>query len=490
MDILNSYIDNANNFYIHLNKINIGNKSNNKPPNENFKTLKKQMSIQLKSQYTELFSKNLRASSETLKAISDSMDITEEELINKIDNQIRKNLQEEISVSKLQALFNTVKKENLNQILKTAVDEKNIKKLGEAFETISKCLNLLEGDNGFLGVALNSSIKNAKNFSEVGNNLSTALKEWEVKNNLKTIKREALEASFKQLQNLAYVLQTGKFKSSKKDLSADGLVTLISNGLISTSIAEGLAFSMKAKANGILSNVIAKSVGTKAQIVEYHDGSREKVTGKTDILLPNVKIKIEGGSEKGISLNIGISSKFYTGKAFLGNIPDKNIIGSFGSGSGGSLKEALLNIFPSQTDRYFAYNYMAHDMYTTQMNDLIATRQLLRLFSTTGSSKDFVQYMLINGKIISIWQLIQYAISNDLGLSNSMEGSKTQGIVLSIPDRPKFKEKPIPIKEGLSPIEAAWQRSRKQNSAINEARVYASLHLKNLATAFGNNLTN
>ena len=129
---------------------------------------------------------------------------------------------------------------------------------------------------------------------------------------------------------------------------------------------------------------------------------------------------------------------------------------------------------------------MVHDKYVGQMNDLIAVRQLLRLFSTTGTSKDFAQYMLINGRIISIWQLIQYAITSDLSLSNSLikNTNSSQGIVLSIPDRPKFKASFETVEKGESILEEAWKRSREQNSAINSARIVAKLHFDKLAQAF------
>lgn len=480
------YIDNANNFYIHLNKVNIGSRAN-KNLSSNFSSLKQQMATQLKAQYINLMSERLKAPAGTLKAISSTMNLSQEELMNKMDAQIRKELQQGISTSKLQALFDTVKGGNLNQCLKNAVNQKSIVELNKAFEILAKCLDLLEGrkGQGSLGAALLVSTQNSSNFSEVGGKLAAALNNWKIKNNLKTIKRQSLEASFNQLQNLANVLQTGAFKTTGNTLTADGLITLLSNGLVSTSIAEGLAFSMRAEADNILHGVVAQSVGTKAQVVQYSDGTQGKVTGKTDVLLPNVKINLEG-TGKEIILDIGISSKFYTGQAFLGNL--EKTIGNFGSGSGGSLKEALQVIFPGQKDRYLAYNYMAHDMYIFEMNDLIVTRQLLRLFSTTGSSQDFVQYMLVNGRIISIWQLIQYAVNTNLGLNRSMGGGKSQGIVLTIPDRSKFKDTKEPVSKGMNIEEAAWIRAREQNSAINAARIYAKIHLKNLAQAMGNQI--
>jgi len=109
---------------------------------------------------------------------------------------------------------------------------------------------------------------------------------------------------------------------------------------------------------------------------------------------------------------------------------------------------------------------------------LIATRQIIRLFASAGSESDFANFMLINGKIISIWKIVNYVISSDLK-------SKPQGITLTIPKFTSIKEanKLIPEDKNETSTNAAWRRSKRVNSAINSARIYAELHLKNLIAA-------
>lgn len=469
-----SFMDRNMNFYIHENPSHIGNKISNRTIN--FASKKKEMSSRLKGQYKQGMEMQMNAPAGTLKALSRSMELSEDEFMSRLDNRIREKLQADLAIDKLQQLFNIATDGNLNQKIRDAVKKESVDDLQKALNIVAKCVELLEGKSGkgSLGACLTKIGGN--NFSQMGANLKSKLDNWQKANNLKTIKRQSLEASLNQLQNLANVLHTGRFKSGN-ELTANGLVTQISNGLISTHIAEGLAFSMRAEADSILHGVVAQSIGTKAHVVDDLNKGSKKITGKTDISLPNVKVKLEGSGRE-IALNIGISSKFYTGQTFLGKT-DK-MTGSFGSGSGGSLKEALQTIFPALGDRYLAYNYMVHDKYVHEMNDLIATRQLLRLFATSGASSDFSQYMLVNGKLVSMWQLVQYAAKTNLGLSSSMGGASSQGIVLSIPDRPSFKQKEL-HKKGLSPEAAAWMRSRQQNSAINKARITATLHMQNLA---------
>lgn len=481
MENLDSYIDKYNNLYIHLNNLHIGSRISSGSKNLNFSELRKQMVDQLKLQYMSLLSEKIHIPGETLKTLSDSMNITEEELITEIDKEIKKKLQKDINVSKLQTLFDTVKNGNLNQHLEAAINQKSIEELNSALEVISKCLDLLEGKNNegkSLGAALTLSMQNSNSFVEVGNKLEKELNEWKKNNNLKLIKRQSLEASYNSLQNLSYVLQTGTFKSTGQNLTADGMRKLLSNGLISTNIAEGLAFSMRSKADSILRGVVAQSVGTQAVTIKYEDGVSGSITSKTDVLLPKVKIKLENLSDE-ISVDIGISSKFYTGKPFLGNSGKE--AGSFGSGSGGTLKEALSTIFlNANQNKYLAYNYLAHNENQKEMKDLILTRQLLRLFATMGSSEDFSQYMLVNGKVISIWQLVRY-----IALDNLDEKEKN-GITLSISSKKSFKPVEKHQRRGESVKEVAWQRAREQNSIINEAKIFAKIHLKNLARAMAN----
>ena len=121
------------------------------------------------------------------------------------------------------------------------------------------------------------------------------------------------------------------------------------------------------------------------------------------------------------------------------------------------------------------------------MNDLILKRQILRLFSSAGGANDFNQFMLINGQIISIWDILQYALNSDLFLSSSEQGSEEQGLTLSIPDRPKIIQSNKKINnQKQSQLENAWLRSKKVNSAINTAKIKAKLHLKNLAKYYNN----
>lgn len=481
---LTTAIQRANDYYIHFNKINIGNRANG--ATINFAKQRQQVKMQTMAQYKQFFNASLNGQSIDL--LSAAFDLDENTFLSTLNNKLQEKLQKDINVEKLSQLYNVVNNGNISKYLKQAVKEDSIKKLSLALKGVADALNLLESGNSSLGAVLSKACEEAGSFQDLGIRLGSLLKKYQVNNNYRLIKRQSLESAKKQLNNLAKVLSTGKFVSSKKDLTADGLSTLLLNGIISTSIAEGLGFSMAGKAGSVLYKSILQSVGTRNVSVQSDSGKNIKITGKTDVKAKGVSVNLSAedtGTNGGkIDLNIGISSKFYTSQGFK-DLESKSI--SISSGSGGTLKEALDAIFSDSISRYLAYNYFTHNEYVTQLNDLIVKRQILRLFATAGSKEDFSQFMLINGNIISIWQIMQYALNNDVGLSRSMDGSSAQGIVVSIPDRKNiYESNNFDLIDGVSdsPQISAWQRSHKVNSAISSARIYAEIHLANLARGY------
>lgn len=485
-DDLNDILDDAGNFYIHYNKIHIGNRNNGDMNlTKSFSDQKKIIASQIKKQYSQYFIANV--SNNTVQQFGQILDLTDEDFLTKLNDHLTKKLQNQLSIDKLGKLYTIVKNGNISNFLKQAINKNSVDDLSKAFSVIEQALNLLDKDNGGLGAVLLQSTKSATSLKQVGINLSKLLEDYEnkISKDYRLIRRQSLESAVNQLRNLSSALQHGVFKSSGNDLSADGLSTLLLNGLISTQIAEGLAFIASGKAGSLLYKSIVQAVGTQAVQVKANQDKQINITGKTDIRAKGVNVSLQGFDRGitggGITMNIGISSKFYTGQKF--NTDLMHPVGVYGSGSGGTLKEALCAIWNSPIDRYLAYNFFTHEMYQAEFNDLIATRQILRLFATAGAQSDFAQFMLVNGRIVSIWSIIQYVISSDLSLSASQGGGKTQGVVLSIPDRPKiFAANTYDILDEPHETKtmASWSRSRKVNSQISSARIYAELHLKNL----------
>lgn len=501
---LSHALKNGSDFYIHYEKMHIGNRSGGNAT-INFIQQKDQIKIQVQTQYKELFNANLNG--QTIQALSDALDLTEQELIDRINKDLTDKLQDSINTQKLQKLHDIVNNVgnnggNISQYLKDAINEQDIQKMSSALEAVAKALDLLDKANPAtaaviidgqqkirgLGNILRMSLNNATSFKDIGTKLTALLQKYMINNNFRLIRRQAINSAYQQLNNLAYVLEHNTFKTSGSELSAKGLSILIVNGIISTSIAEGLGFIMSGKANSILYKTILQAVGTQQVTVKSDSNKDIKITGKTDVRAKNVNITLEAldNNQNGadINMNIGISSKFYTSQQFQ-NLENTSLI--IKSGSGGSVKEALNAIFSDDISRYLAYNYMTHNEYQQQLNDLIIKRQLLRLFATAGANTDFAQFIFINGQIVSIWDIVQYVLNSDLSLSKSLitKNSK-QGVVLTIPDRRKiqqanvFEELNNRTDKVRSNIFAAWIRSKKVNAAMDATKIYAELHVANL----------
>ena len=178
-------------------------------------------------------------------------------------------------------------------------------------------------------------------------------------------------------------------------------------------------------------------------------------------------------------MNVGISDKFYK-TSYFPNLPGHKKDQSFSSGSGGSLSEALASLFSGNIKYlYLSYNALVHgrddDWSVAQqaLNDLILTRQIIRLFSSRGGSEDFAQFMFVNGQIVPIWQLIMNS-SQNLSLSESLGGNKTQPMTLSIEGRGEIQ------KAGTSWKDRLAQRIYAVNRAVTKAKIKAHLNLNNL----------
>lgn len=480
---LDDAILHENDYYIHLHKMDVGNRRGN--ATINFSKQRQTVSMQTIAQYKELFNFNLKG--QEIKTLAAAMDLDENEFLNTFNKKLSEKLQNDININALSSLYQTVKKRDISSHLKEAINKNSVQQLSLALEAVAKALKILENGNESLGAVLLNAVKGSDSFLAVGVRLENMLDRYKINNNYKTIKRQSLESAKKQLSNLAQALKSGNFVSTKNQITAEGLSTLLLNGIISTSIAQGLGFASRAKAQSIFAGVLLQAVGTKNVTVQSDIDKNVKITGKTDIKAKNVSISLEAkdsGNGGEIKLDIGISSKFYTGQGFK-DLNKQSI--SIGSGSGGTLKQALDAVFSDDISRYLSYNYIVHDLYTQELNDLIAKRQILRLFATAGSSQDFSGFMLINGHVVSIWNIVQYALNTNLGLSHSMGGDKQQGIVLSIPDRPKIHKAnnldPVSGKDD-NPSISAWQRSHAVNTALSSARIYAELHLKKLAMGY------
>ena len=319
MEDLKTAIQDANIFYIHLNHYNIGNRAQGSVLD--LQTQREIVKIKAINQYKTYFEENLTMTDgSTLEAFANTMNLKQQQLISILDKEMGKKLQKELNIQKLSELHQLVKKGNVSKLINESIVDgnENVQALKQALVVISECLKLLEGGSGSLGAVLLNTLKSkSTSFAQLGSILENKLNEYSVSNNYKVIKRDSLKAAQNMLYNLSYVLREKRFKTGS-DISAKGLSRLILNNLVSTSIAEGLGFTMATKAEDLLYKAHIESVGTNQVQVQVDDQiSDKKVTGKKDIKIQGVTYSLEmldqGQFSGGIKIDIGISSKFYTG---------------------------------------------------------------------------------------------------------------------------------------------------------------------------------
>lgn len=449
--------------------------------------------IAAKAQYKDLFFKNSSLSQGALHLIQEASEHTEDEVWNSINRGLINSLKENLDVSSLKALHNTAAKiPSIPQIM--AGKENRLKQQQDFFKQIGKAVSIMEGNNSGLGLALSQlgqGRQRAMSWRGMGSALAGAVAAFQKSNNYTILKGSALESMnevIRSLNNLAQNFSTQQTKSGKSMASEESWRSTFNN--VFTGLSEGIGARIVASALGAADDAV-KTVGsnTHSQMIFTPSGERmygKPVFGKTDIKGTNLWLSLEENSVLGhysnIAIDLGASMKFYKSASF--SIAGQNTL-SISSGSGGSLASALNAVYGGNSARslYYAYNVLAHQSEPGQslVHDALLSHNILRLFATTGTSSDFSQFMIINGEIVSIWDMVQYVSNNFVGLSSSQ--NKHQAISLSIDGRKDIIAAVNSSSTG-SMLRQAMHRSRSVNAAINAATIKATLHVHKLARLY------
>ena len=489
------------NIYVHLHSENIGmaENENGEPIRPSqvtsiFQSRKKQALQASKRQFTNLFFKSLDENSiRLLKQVFNSGN--QDQIMTQVQRQMGKQIQESLNIEKIQQLVNLEKSRNVNVLSKEIVNNKSIQAYNDLISLLEQAMKIVGSQEGsFLSLAL---LQNPPSIQAGGKRLLKALNDFKKNNEGKEIKSKEIE---KVNHIIDFVLPLGKRlidigtqrRGSKDFFTADALKKLI-QGIFSTGFAEVLAGNITELATQtIMKNVETVFSGQQGVEISFTDQHGNfvrtggtKSAGKADVKLKNVSLSLQNilGEDQGsITVEVGISNKFYITQNFHDLNGKKLTTGTFGSGSGGSLTEALLTTFGDNLRYlYYSYNILSHadkEMWKTPnraLNDILLTRQIVRLFASRGGSADFAQFMLVNGKIIPIWDIILSTIQN-VGYSSNEEGHNNQAVYLSIPDRPEIMEAAQQREDKLE------QRIINVNQKISKAKIYAHLNLAKLQT--------
>lgn len=476
-------------YYIHCHAHNIGKLEgiNINTASSLFKNYKQQkVNKAVKYQYASLLKDNYKIiDKSSTKFIDEVLDLNES-VITKLDGFLKENLQKYyINADQISKALQQVKSNKLSSSTELINSSReNLQQFGaeldKAFSIICQTLDLykVNGKEILEGIMLQEDTNNSLSLLPYAKKVEIAIKKLKNanKNKMVSIDRVKIEHVVKTLEILKDNLTTGVMKSKYKDdddtyknkpITFNAIKNLFEKEIFSAGLGEAIAFKTEQIAAEAPLKMLKDNNGkTKGlELVgqnsvplwisnpkgEYASDSILGASrqGKVDIKLKNVFISLEDVFDSDYSgemkLNIGFSNKLYQSV----NLNNENISkysNSFSVGRGLTLEQAINMTFDNLKLRYLAYNVFAwEDASETQLalinlQDAIFTRSIVNLFSSRGGGDDFAGYIIINGKLLSIWEIILYAINANIGISRS-QSTGQEGIVFSLgKERTKLSE--------------------------------------------------
>lgn len=487
-------------FYIHYHQENIG-KANNRNFNSasiisHFNKQKENALAASKETYKTLYRENVLSgpSLEIIDAIFEGGD----GMITKADEQMRKNLEEALDFNKLQSLMQLQREANKisNSFAKAFSKTDRLQSFNTLLSILEKASDLLDSEEGNkLAIALSELNNNLKNkYSTTGATrvtlgieLQKALQNFIKKNEGSTFSQQQVSNAVSSMNNLAKLLRTGK--TGKGKYITERNVTSLVDGIFNTGFAEGLIAIMDNTAKMSVDKAITSLTGRNTVASQTFNtvtqkfessGNERLAAGKVDLKMENVSFEISYGSDEQVgqvTLTLGLSNKFYRENHF-GGLDNKFKSQTYSAGSSGiTLGNAIKGIFQGDDfGNYLGYNVIAHRTSRSSeaqaLQDIILTRYITKLFSSRGGVEDFSQFMIVNGSVLSIWEII-LATENFVGKSASVNKK-------SAPVEISFNSKEI---ENAAALEDAFLRIRETNSLINSTVFTAHVHFDKIKAA-------
>lgn len=497
------FYQNTNYYYIHRHKDNIGKAYNGNRVKDGdisaiFKAQRKSIDKAIMKQYSTLMLENINYGG-NLNDLIETQFQGEENFLNALNSQMKEQLNKCLDIDAMRKLHQiehtTTSNNNIINLVKNSLnsDSSTVKGFDNLLEQLEQVCELMTYDGGSLAAIISNARNKNMGSREGGIYLLQALEKFKHENNNTLMKYDSLKNVVKGIEQISHVLANpeGFTKSNNRNSSQiKSFKTLLENTIFSTSFAEGFAMRMKTDASNLPLVELGKSFGDKTTQIQVYDSDGNRIQGnqigsasygKADVKFNNFSLSLnESGTNTSyeLGINLGLSVKFYKGHDFM-RPGQKKLTGSFSAGSGGPLDLALDMTFADTYHKYLAYNTLARGAHgnrslpasTESLNDLIAHRQLVNLFGARGL-EDFSQFLFANGQLISLGEIINYALNTDLGKSASM-GSDA-AIVISIDKRENIL--------GHLDKEVA-SRVAAVDSGVKGAIVKAKIHLDKLSKA-------
>ena len=334
--------------------------------------------------------------------------------------------------------------------------------LDEILTGMTEAVRLLNSEEGAALVSVLSNMIRKRHYSiqSLGKDFHRILDSFVKHHNGDTINGADTLKAVQLMLPIAEALETGKTKKGKK-LSLDSLQGLVQKQFYSM-LAEIFVTHIQEAAQNAAVKYIVDSVndinnGAGTDEVEilvtnpdgtYPEGAStlndgEKKYGKADAKFNNVQVSTEvvtGRDDGYFKMSVGISNKAYIiNHIGEGSLKKFNVYSLGGGMTIGNALSLLLGTNGHIRERYLAYNIFSHPqrelpLALNALQDTLLTRSIIYLAGARGKD-DFAQFMLLNGELLSVWDIVKFAMGNDIGRSSSQQGHNNSGIYLSIPNR-------------------------------------------------------
>ena len=503
-------------YYIHRHQKNIGRMISEYENNETgmpvdkmvniFTGLKNHANTAIKNQYKTLYSYNVVGKdSEVL-----LNEVFKNNNFDQLDSEIKQMLAQRIDSEKIANLVriqNSINW-NLNEIDKALRDTtKDLSSIDSLLTALVDAVTLINKSGYILAGTINKARESGQiSISQFGKNFSQALKQFELENKIpQTIEGKQIQDTLNELNKISARFQYGtKGGTIKEQSDPDKWITgqflkdYIDRHFFSTVLAEGLALGIAESATNSVGMTIKNSIdsikSTGGSLVSFEytntsgfynkDKTEVAKQGKADVKLKNVQVDlgyIFDNMQGTMTLNIGLSNKSYKTLNFGGGTGNSSEI------TGGSMPlTRVFNLLTTQSKyHYIGYNILAWTASTAPtskeltkdakdlgdaldaLQDALFTRSVVYMFGARGKA-DFANYLLVNGQLISLWEVLQYATNTTL--KSRSRGNAFDGLIYSIEGHKNFGKYINRVNPDI--------RIPETNALIDQSKISAHLNAK------------
>lgn len=433
--------------------------------------------IKMKNRYKENYLASLQGVNP--KAIGKlNLALSEDEVMSNLDEAILNVLNDEVS--------KTIEEFEFDKILKGAyasldnyLNTKDLKDLDMLFAQITDAAKLLRYNITEITAAIGKKtwIGGGRDLSKVKTVIDQQMSLFNGKN--VRIAKKDMQSVLQSLKLLVEGLDSQIVdKKSLQGYLKNIFSTTVGERVVSKGIAKALGFISQTIDETLIGDNNIKVTNELRQALEDY-GQNKTTHFKTDNSFKGLSLELEDGES--FKINLGISTKWYK------NIknPDESKVSIT---SENNFIHRVNQLLAGDSGRYYAYNALAlvnqDGTAYSALKAAIVARTLDYLISGFGIQGDFSQFIVINGKFYSIWQIILAVENFNSGQGSSdMNPGKTDPITISATGLSDIAKRTDEARKYTPNEDMAYKRAKIQNILLNRLRLTGHFYPNRLHNA-------